>query len=208
MGIRILLADDHALLCEGLKSLLSQQPDFEVVGTVSDGREAVRECARLQPDVVIMDITMRGLNGIEATARIRADRPQVPVIILSMHDSAEHVHRALEAGASGYLVKDSAAQELVDAVRAVRLGRRYLGRSLEGLATAAGTQERGPVDRLTAREREVLQLVMEGKSSSEIAKLLSLSPKTVDTYRSRLMDKLGVRDMASLARLAIKLGLA
>ncbi len=167
----------------------------------------MKECLRLNPDVVIMDITMRGLNGIEATARIRGECPQTPVIILSMHDTAEHVHRALDAGASGYLVKDSAAQELVDAVRAVRLGRRYLGRTLEtGRAAPTGTG-RAPIDRLSAREREVLQLVMEGKSSTEIARLLTLSPKTVDTYRSRLMDKLGVHDVASLARIAIQLGL-
>jgi DNA-binding NarL/FixJ family response regulator len=206
MSTRILLADDHFLFCEGLKSLLSQQPDFEVVATVSDGREAVRECARVDPDVVIMDITMRGLNGIEATVRIRAEKPQLPVIILSMHDSAEHVHRALDAGANGYLVKDSAAQELVDAVRAVRLGRRYLGGTLAA-QVALSTPSRSPVDRLTPREREVLQLVMEGRSSAEVARTMALSPKTVDTYRSRLMEKLGVHDVASLARIAIKLGL-
>jgi DNA-binding NarL/FixJ family response regulator len=207
MNTRILIADDHAMLCEGLKSLLSQQPDFEVVGMAPDGREAVRECARLNPDVVIMDITMRGLNGIEATARIRRAHPQTSVIILSMHDTAEHVYRALEAGANGYLVKDSAPRELVEAVRTVRLGRRYLGHKLQAQWDTSDPV-RGPVDRLSAREREVLQLVMEGKSSAEIARVLELSPKTVETSRSRLMVKLGVHDVASLARIAIKLGLA
>ena len=208
MSTRILLADDHALLCEGLRALLAQQQDFEVVGIVADGREAVRRAQELRPHVVIMDITLPGLNGIEATARIRAQLPEVLVIVLSMHNSAEHVHRAMHAGASGYLVKDSAAQEVVSAVRAVRLGKSYFGRTLDGFVPSARrADDRSPVESLSGREREILQLVMEGRSSTEIAHLLSLSPKTVDTYRSRIMTKLGVKDMASLARIAIVLGL-
>ena len=130
------------------------------------------------------------------------------MIILSMHNTSEHVHRALQAGASGYLVKDSAADEVVKAVRAVRLGKRYLGRTLEGLdPSARRVDDLSPVERLSGREREILQLVMEGRPSVEIAQMLALSPKTVDTYRSRIMVKLGVKDMPSLARIAISLGL-
>ena len=208
MNTRILLADDHAVLSEGLRALLGRQDDFEIVGVVGDGREAVHAAERLRPDVVIMDITLPVLNGIEATARIRARQPEVLVIILSMHNTSEHVHRALQAGASGYLVKDSAADEVVKAVRAVRLGKRYLGRTLEGLDPSAGrVDDLSPVERLSGREREILQLVMEGRPSVEIAQMLALSPKTVDTYRSRIMVKLGVKDMPSLARIAISLGL-
>ena len=206
MKTRILIVDDHKMLAEGLRCVLSQRDDLEVVAIATDGREAVRQASRLRPDVVLMDITLPGLNGIEATARIRERHPGTLVVILSAHNSAEHVYRALRAGASGYVVKDSGTAELIKAVREVRLGRRYFGRTLHGLERFSAAA-RSPVERLSAREREVLQLVMEGRPSAEIAGMLGLSPKTVDTYRSRLMGKLGVKDVPSLARIAIQLGL-
>jgi DNA-binding NarL/FixJ family response regulator len=209
--MRILLADDHPMVCEGLRALLASQPDMEVVGAVADGRDAIRAVESLTPDVVIMDVSMPGLNGIEAADRIHRDHPAISIIMLSMHDSAEHVYRALKAGASGYLLKESAGREVVDAVHAVRKGKRYLSRRITALAAleerlGAGVTS-SPIESLSAREREILQLVVEGKASSEIAAVLHLSPKTIETYRSRLMQKLGITDVPSLVKFALQHGL-
>ena len=203
--IRVLLADDHALLREGLRALLSSIEDVEIVAEVANGREAVRRALELVPDVVLMDIGMPDMNGVEATAQLVAKLPSVRIIVLSMHGDAEHVQRALKGGAAGYLLKESAAAEVVAAVRAVHLGREYFSPAVVRHARrrAAGT----PLERLSSRERQVLQLVAEGRTSAEIAALVHLSPKSIDTYRSRLMRKLGVPDLAALVKFAVRHGL-
>jgi DNA-binding NarL/FixJ family response regulator len=207
MKIRVLLADDHQMLRDGLKALLSASPDIEVVAAVGDGREAVRIAQELSPDVVVMDLSMPELNGIEAARLLRDKCPAARIVILSMHNSSEHVHRALEAGAVGYLLKESAGPEVEAAVRAVHAGRRFFSSALDVSASPALAGHRSPLDSLTARERQVLQLVVEGHSSAEIAKLVYLSPKSIGTYRSRLMKKLGVHDVAALVKFAIQHGI-
>lgn len=212
MTVRILIVDDHPLFGEGLSALLDRQDDLEVVGQATDGRDAIRQAASLQPDVVLMDISMPGLNGIEAAGRIKEAQPAAHVIMLSMHDTAEHVYRALRAGAEGYLLKDSVGREVVDAVRSVSVGRRYLSARIASLGAIEerlnARADASPLESLSAREREVLQLVVEGKSSAEIATLIHLSPKTVETYRSRLMQKLGLADVPALVKFALQHGLA
>lgn len=206
MTIRVLLADDHAMMRDGLKALLSASPDISVVAEVSNGGDAVRRAQELKPDVVLMDIAMPDLNGIEAARMLRDRCPETRVVILSMHSSSEHVFRAFEAGAAGYLLKESAGTEADVAVRAVHGGQRYLSRAIAALAQAPAGRA-GPLDSLSARERQVLQLVVEGHSSAEIAKRVHLSPKSVETYRSRLMKKLGVSDVPSLVKFAIHHGI-
>ena len=211
MAIRIFLADDHAILREGLRSLLEAHSDLSVVGEAADGRQAVRQAGRLRPDVVVMDIVMPELNGIEAAQQIRQLSPSTQVVILSMYAMTEHIARAFQAGARGYVLKESVGTELVDAIRAVCGGRRYLSPqitevTLDNLGRLA-TEAKSPLELLSAREREVLQLVVEGKSSAEIAAKLSLSTKTVETYRVRLMRKLNLRDLPALIRFAIQHGL-
>lgn len=210
MSIRIFLADDHGVLRDGLRFLLNAQPNFVVVGEAADGRQAVQQVTQLRPDVVVMDISMPALNGIEATHQIRQACPETHVIILSMHSMAEHIHRAFQAGVTGYLLKESIGQDLVDAIRTVHAQQRYLSPKItevtvEELYTNAPPPD--PLERLSAREREVLQLVVEGQSSAAIATLLSLSPKTVETYRARIMAKLNRHDLPSLIRFAIQHGL-
>jgi DNA-binding NarL/FixJ family response regulator len=213
MAIRVLLADDHAVVRDGLRFLLEAGGNITVVGEAADGRQAVRQVQALLPDVVVMDIAMPELNGIEATQQIRQACPSTQVVILSMYATKEHILRALRAGANGYLLKESAGQEVVDAIRAVRAGRRYLSQSIAETVIDDYVHERqappaqSPLERLSSREREVLQLVVEGKSSTEIAEILYLSPKTVETYRSRLMQKLGLSDLPSLVKFAIQHGL-
>lgn len=213
MSITIFLADDHAVVRDGLRLLLESQPRFQVVGTAADGREAVRQIAHLQPRLALLDIAMPELNGIEATRQVAEQSPTTRVIILSMHATSEHVIQALKAGARGYLVKEAAGAELVRAIREVHAGRRYVSQRILDLvleyclAQSEGLTAVSPLARLSSREREVLQLVAEGKSSADIARILPLSPKTVDTYRSRLMTKLGVRDLPGLVKFAIQHGL-
>ena len=210
MGIiRIVLADDHAVVRDGLRVLLEAQSDIEVVGDAANGREAMRLTQQLHPDVVVMDIAMPELNGIEATLQIHDMSPSTQVLILSMHSTTEHIFRALQAGARGYLLKDSAGAEVVDAVRAVHAGRRYLSQKIASTVIDDYISERqraSPLDSLSRRERQILQLVAEGKSSAEAAAMLFLSPKTVDTYRSRMMQKLGIADVPSLVKFAIQHG--
>jgi len=213
MSIRILLADDHTMVREGLRMILEAQPDMAVVGEAADGREAVRLTSQLNPDVVIMDIAMPELNGIEATRNITEQGSDARIIILSMHLSSEFVARSLHAGALGYLLKASASLELINAIHAVMQGQRYLCQHVKDnlvedyLVHYSDEQQKSPIERLSAREREVLQLIVEGKSSAEIAEMLSLSPNTVDTYRSRLMQKLGLTDLPGLIKFAIRHGL-
>ena len=209
MPITLFVADDHAVVREGLANLLAAQPDLRVVGTAAEGRDAVRQVAQLQPQVVILDIAMPQMNGIEAAREMRERAPQSRVVMLSMYSSAEHVFHALEAGARAYVLKESAASEIVAAVRAVHAGRRYLSPKVAELMAdmVERSAAESPLSRLSARERQVLQLVAEGRSSAQIAELLHLSPKSVDTYRSRVMQKLHLSDAASLVKFAIQHGL-
>jgi DNA-binding NarL/FixJ family response regulator len=207
--ISVIVVDDHAVMRQGLRALLAVSGDITVIGEAQTGREALARVAELAPDVVIMDITMPELNGIEATRAIRAKWPRTEVVILSMHADAEYLFRAFQAGANGYLLKESAVDEIISAVRAVCGGRRYIGHgiSLEGAPESFVEARRSPLDSLSVREREVLQLVVEGHSSAAIAEAIHLSPKTVESYRSRLMKKLGVRDFAALVKFAVQHGL-
>lgn len=207
--ISVFIADDHSIVREGLAALLAAQSDIRVAGSAGNGREAVAAVLKTMPAVVIMDIAMPEMNGIEAARAIHAAAPQTQIVILSMHAGAEHVFQALEAGARGYLMKESAAKEICDAVRAVHQGRRYLSsRVAEVLAERVGRRAGvSPLDSLSARERQILKLVADGCSSARIAEMLHLSPKTVDTYRSRLMEKLNLSDIASVVKFAILHGL-
>ena len=211
--ITILLADDHAVVRDGLRFLLEAQPDLEVIADGGNGREAVRQAAQQCPDVAILDIAMPELNGIEALRQINTICPDTQVIILSMHATTQHILQALQAGARGYLLKESAGSEVVEAVHAVHAGRRHLSQKIsdkviDDFARLREPDEvQQPLARLSHREREVLQLVVEGKSSGEIAEILSLSISTVDTYRSRLMHKLGIGDLPGLVKFAIQQGL-
>jgi len=211
MPIRVLIADDHALVRAGLRALLDSIPDTQVVAEASDGCEALRLTKEHQPDIVLLDIAMPRLNGLEAAARLHRECPQVHVLILSMHANEEYVLRALRAGAAGYLLKDADAGELELAVRAVSRGERYLSppvskQVIDDYLLRLG-QATSPLDRLTPRQREVLQLVAEGYTSREIAQLLHISIKTVEAHRAQLMERLNIRDLAGLVRFAIRIGL-
>ena len=201
---RVLLADDHAMMREGLSVLLTGA-GMEIVGSVGNGRDAVRVATATTPDVVLMDLTMPEMNGIEATRQICARMPATQVVVLSMHSNREHVYQAMKAGAMGYVLKDAASAELVKAVRAVCAGKRYVSSAIGLLSELSG--QRGPLESLSTREGQVLQLVVEGRTSGEIAQAINLSKTSVDTYRSRLMKKLGVSDVASLVKLAVQHGL-
>jgi DNA-binding NarL/FixJ family response regulator len=203
----VLIAEDHALVAEGLRKVLEAEPDLEVVGHASNGEEAIRECIQRRPDILLMDLAMPIVNGIEATRVVRERCPATRVIIVSMHGDQPRISRALRAGADGYLLKTSVAKELVDAIHEVRRGRKYLTGELT--ATVINDLLDSPVDpleRLSTRERQVLQMLAEGRSTHEIAERLSLSPKTVETYRGRMMAKVGVRDLAGLVKFAIQQG--
>lgn len=211
MSIRVTLVEDHTLVRAGLRSLLDATGNIEVVAEADDGREALKVMKDVPTDVVVMDITMPGLNGMEATARIKKAFPEVKILMLSMYSSEEYVVQSLRYGASGYLVKDSAASELERAILAVARGERYLGGTkakdrIERYIDA-GKEIKDPLDRLTPRQREILQLVVEGHKTREIAELLSVSVKTVETHRAQLMDRLGIHDVAGLVRYAVRIGL-
>ena len=209
MKIRVLLADDHAMMRDGLQAMLEAAPDIEVIGSVGNGRDAVNKAITLKPDVIIMDVTMPEMNGIEAASLLRDKHPEIRIVMLSMHSSSEHVYRALSAGATGYLLKESSGEEIVTAVHTVHAGRTYMSSALQTLERRSPTRESGtgPLASLSTRERQVLQLVVEGRSSAEIAALVHLSPKSIDTYRSRLMKKLGISDVTGLVKFAIQHGL-
>ena len=209
MTIRILIADDHGVVAEGLKHLVEAQTDLQVVALAVDGRDAVRQARDLQPDVVLMDLSMPELNGADATRAILDRDPKCRVIVLSMYSEREYVRRALKAGAVGYVVKRSAAKEVVDAIRAVHAGQRYLSPRVADvvLDDYAGDGGNDLLAKLSQREREVLQLLAEGHTGAQIAERLSLSQKTVETYRARLVEKLGIRDVAGLVRFAIQRGI-
>jgi two-component system, NarL family, response regulator NreC len=211
MTIRVLLADDHAVLRAGLRALLSAEPDMDVVGEAGNGAEAVTLAEALRPDVVVMDISMPVKDGLAATAEIAASLPETKVLVLTMHAEEQYLLKVLEAGGSGYVLKRSADTELMEAIRAVQRGEAYLYPSATRLLLQAyqqGERAAPPAGgRLSEREAEVLRLTAEGYSNSEIGSQLYLSPKTVDTYRQRIMEKLGLHHRAELVRYALSTGL-
>src|SRR5262245_19414299 len=206
--IRVLLCDDHTLFCEGVRAILRSEESVEVVGEASNGRQAIEQVRLLHPNVVLMDIQMPDLNGFEATRRVRETDESVKILILTMHDEEELVARCLEAGAAGYIMKDSAASQLVHAIEVVNKGDRYLSPNVLGKVVAGYVKNtRRPqtsYDRLSAREREVLKLLAEGLSVKEIAVHLNLSIKTVDVHKYNLMRKINVHDRTELIKYAIQ----
>lgn len=207
--IRILLADDHRVVRQGFRLILSQQADIQVVGEASSGREAADLAVKLEPDVVILDIAMPEINGVEATRLIRQNCPRTKVLILSMHSDAVYVRESLRAGARGYLLKDSIDRELVAAVRAVARGEGFLSPSIS--ATVLDDYQKhvtDPLDLITNRERQILQLLAQGKTSKDIAGELQISAYTVDAHRSRVMKKLQLKTIGELIRFAMQRGLA
>jgi DNA-binding NarL/FixJ family response regulator len=209
--IRIILADDHTLLRAGIRSLLEKMPGVEVVGEAADGREALNLVKTHLPNLVLMDIAMAGLNGLEATARIAREFPQVRVIILSMHANEEYVLQTLRAGAAGYLLKDAATTELELAIHAVARRDTYLSPAISKRVIddyiGRTNGQKNSFEQLTPRQREILQLIAEGKSTKEMAFLLNLSVKTIETHRTQLMDRLNIHDVPGLVRHAMRMGL-
>jgi two-component system response regulator NreC len=210
--IRILLADDHTVMRRGLRLLLESQPEFSVVAEAADGRQAVEQAEATQPDVAVVDIAMPNLSGIEAAQRINAAHPQIAIVILSMHSDEGYVLRALKAGAKGYLLKDSAEGDLIEAIKAVHRGKTFFSPEITKMLVADYVQEirtRGvedSYDLLTPREREILQLLAERKSNKEIAVSLNLSPYTVETHRRNLQEKLNLHNLAELILYAVRKG--
>lgn len=210
---RIVVADDHTLIRRGIVGLLNAQPDMEVVGEASNGREALDSAVRLSPDVVLMDIGMPGTNGLEATREIRKQVPAAQVLILTVHDREDYLFQALRAGASGYILKGADVQDLLTAVRSVKIGQIYLYPTVtkkllaDYLRRAETGEDRASFDGLTEREREVLQLIAGGKTTPEIAQDLHLSPHTVQTHREHIMEKLNLHRKADLIKYAIRSGL-
>lgn len=211
--IRVLLAEDHAIVCKGLRSLLEGKAEIEVVGEARDGREAIEKIQQLLPDVVLMDIVMPVLNGLEATRQIKKQLPEVKVLILSMYTNEEYIFHTLQAGASGYVVKQASPAELVSAIHAVSRGESFLSSPISKkvingyIQQANAINKKNNYDRLTTREREILQLVAEGYSTREIAKLLYISVKTVETHRTNLMYKLDIHNTVKLTKYAICKGM-
>ncbi len=212
-ALRIVLADDHTIMRNGLRLVLERQADFSVVGEASNGREAIDVVDRLNPEIVVMDIAMPLLNGIEAAKRITADHPRTAVLILSMHSDEAYILKALKAGARGYLLKDSAEADLIQAIRAVCTGKAFFSPAVSQVFLddyLRQVRQRGlddPYDLLTARERELLQLVAELKSTKDIATLLGVSPHTIDTHRGNLMQKLNVHSIPELILYAVRKGI-
>ena len=205
---RILLVDDHAVVRQGFKMILDAQSDMEIVGEAANGREAVELAAQLRPDIVVMDVAMPELNGIEATRRVIAADPHIRVIALSMHKDSVYVREILRAGARGYLLKDSGADDLVKAIRAVAGGESYLSPAVSNAVLDDYRKHvTNPIDLLTSREREVLQMLAEGKTNKEIAVVLNLSVYTVDAHRGRIMEKLNLHSINELVRFALRNGL-
>jgi DNA-binding NarL/FixJ family response regulator len=213
MPIRILLADDHTVVRDGLRALLEKQPDMEVVGEAADGRDSIRLAEEQRPDVVIMDIAMPNMNGIEATRRIVAANPATAVVILSMHQDESYVLRALKAGAKGYLLKDSLRSDVIDAIRSVSQGRSFLTKKVGRILQedyVRQLERRGlddSYDLLTDREREVLQLIAEGRTNKEVAGLLTVSLTTVETHRTHILQKLSLHSVPELILYAVRKGI-
>jgi RNA polymerase sigma factor (sigma-70 family) len=213
MQIRVLLADDHKMVRQGLMSLIEKESGIAVVGQAEDGRSTLKAVGETAPHVVVMDVAMPDLNGIEATRRLLKDKPDLKVVGLSGHADKQFVSQMLKAGASAYLLKDSAAEELVRAIRAVMVGKTYLSPDIakgvvdQYVHTATSMEENPAFVALTDREREVLQLIAEGKSTKEIARTLGVSVKTVETHRRNIMEKLDIHSVAELTKYAVREGL-
>ena len=213
MSIKVFLADDHRMVRDGFRLLLETQSDIKVVGEAGNGRETVRQVVKLAPDIVLMDIAMPDLNGIEATQQIFEECPATKTIILSMFSTTQHISRAFKAGARGYILKESAGDNLIKAVRMVYGGKIFLCEEISEVVVGDYVRKHEtvevvePLARLTSREREILQLLVEGKTNKRIAEILFLSPKTIETYRSHLMQKLGIKDMPGLVKFAIQCGI-
>ncbi len=211
MAIRVILADDHALVRQGIRSLLEKLDDVEVIGEVNDGREALELSKTTQPDIVIMDITMPGLSGLEAVSRMKKACPTTRVIMLSMHGGEEYFQQALDSGAAGYLLKDADQLELELAIRAVVRGDVYLSPSVAKYALDAYRErkenDQGPLACLSSRHKEILQLIAEGYANKEIAQRLDLSPRTVEAHRAELMERLNIHDVPGLVKVALRAGL-
>lgn len=211
--IRVLVADDHAIVREGVRMILGQEPDIEVVGEAGDGQQALDLVATVHPQVVIMDISMPGVGGIEATQRLKATHPEVQVLALTMHEDETYVFQLLRAGAAGYVLKRAAAQDLVQAVRAAARGEAFLYPSIarkvveDYLKRVESGEERERYDGLTTREKEILTLIAQGLSNQQIAEKLFISIKTVQTHRAHILEKLGLHDRTELVRYAIRKGL-
>jgi two-component system, NarL family, response regulator NreC len=210
--LRLLLGDDHTLVRHGLRKILEEQPEWEVVSEVGDGREAVREAIAHKPDVAVIDIAMPLLNGIDATQQIVRRVPETKVLMLSMHADEAYVMRALQAGATGYVVKDAAGKELLTAIEAVAAGRRFFSPAIENLlqdengrASSSGFADR--YETLSTREREIFQLIAEARSNKEVAALLDISPATVETHRARILQKLDVHNIAEVVLYAVRRGI-
>ncbi len=208
-SIRVLLADDHTILREGIRSLLEDEPDMQVIGEAEDGMQAVKLTGQLEPDVVIMDIAMPLLNGLEATRQIRRNYPNVKVLILTMHENEEYIRQVLASGAMGYILKDAAARELLDAIRAVQRGEAILSPAVTRLVIEdylrwGELQPQNDASILSPREREVLQLIAEGYTNKQIAEILSISIKTVQAHRANIMSKLDLHDRGELIKYAIQ----
>ena len=213
MKSRILIAEDHNLLRQGLRSLVSSLPDFEVVGEGRDGKETVRQAIALTPDLILMDLSMPGMNGIEATAQIKRRMPGVKIVALTAYKTDEYVREALRAGADGYILKDASYDELVMALRSVIGGKKFLSPDVSGhlvdtyLHGERPEAKAAPWDKLTARERSILKLIAEGRTNRAAAEFLNVSPKTVEKHRANLMRKLGLRNVAELTLVALESGL-
>lgn len=204
--ISLFLADDHVLVCQGIAALLAKQPDMTVVGHCGDGLKVVDEVMRTKPDVVVLDLQMPGLHGVDICRQITRKAKHTAVLVLTMHADEEFIVQALENGACGYMLKEAAFDQLVEAVRTVAHGNLYLGAGVPRgvLSRLTEAKRDDPYNRLTPRERQVLHLIAEGKTSKKIAGMLSLSPKTVDTHRAHLMAKLDIHDLATLVKYAMK----
>jgi DNA-binding NarL/FixJ family response regulator len=213
MTYRIVIAEDHNLLRQGLRSMVSTLPDFSVVGEAHDGKEAIRQALSLRPDVMLMDLSMPGMNGFEATVHIKQRFPEIRILVLTGYKSDEYVREALRAGADGYVLKDGAYEELVMALRSVVNGKKFLSPDVSGhlvnsfLHRGSKPAKATPWDSLTARERSILKLIAEGRTNRSAAEFLSVSPKTVEKHRASLMRKLGIRNVAELTLVAFESGL-